>query len=124
MSLAVLVPGVLIALAGVFCGLFPARYAGLAQALLARRDAKAIAGGVRLVLGALILAGAPAARHPTAVAVLGGLLVAVGAALLLLPRPRFDALARWGVGLPTGAVRLASLAAVALGAWLAVAAGG
>ena len=123
MNLPVLVPGVLIAAAGVLCALFPARYAALAQALLARRDARAIAGGVRLALGALILAGAADARHSAAVAVFGGLVTLAGVALLLLPRPRFDALARWGAGLAPGAVRLASLAAVALGGWLALAAG-
>ena len=124
MNLPVLVPGVLIAAAGILCGLFPSRFVALAEGLLARRDAKAIAGGIRLALGALILAGAGDARHPAAVGAFGGLLAAVGLVLLLLPRPRFDALALWGVRLPAGAIRLASLAAVALGAWLAVAAGG
>ena len=57
MNLSVLVPGVLIVAAGILCALFPTRYVTLAEGLLARRDAKAMAGGVRLVLGALILAG-------------------------------------------------------------------
>ena len=124
MNFPVLVPGVLIAAAGILCGLFPARYTALAETLLARRDAKVIAGGVRLVLGALILAGAADARHPTAVAAFGVLLAVAGVVLLMLPRPRFDALAQWGVGLSPSAVRLASLAALALGGWLALAAGG
>lgn len=123
MNLPVLVPGVLIAAAGIVCAMYPSRFASLAESLLARRDAKAIAGGVRLVLGALILAGAEGTRHTTAVALVGGLIALAGVVLLLLPRPRFDALARWGVGLPTGAVRLASVIAIALGGWLALAAG-
>ena len=42
----------------------------------------------------------------------------VGIVLLSLSRPRFEAIARWGIGLPPGAIRLASLAAVTLGGWL------
>lgn len=124
MNLPVLVPGVLIAAAGIVSGLFPARCTALAESLLTRRDAKAIAGGVRLALGALILAGAADARHPVPVAALGGLVAAAGSVLLLLPRPRFDALARWGLRLSPGAIRIASLAAAAAGIWLALEAGG
>ena len=124
MSLAVLVPGVLIAIAGIAFGLFPARYVSLAEALITRHDAKLIAGGIRLAFGALLLAGAGTARHTVAVTILGGLFVVAGLTLLLLPRPRFDALARWGLSLSSGAVRFASLVAVVLGAWLAFAAKG
>ncbi len=124
MSLAILVPGVLIAIAGIAFGLFPARYVSLAEALMTRHDAKVIAGGIRLTFGALLLAGAGTARHSMAVAVLGGLFVVIGLILLLLPRSRFDALARRGLELSAGAVRYASLVAVVLGAWLAFAASG
>ena len=124
MNLPILLPGVFIAAAGILCALFPARYAALGESLLARRDAKAIAGGIRLALGALILAGAGDARHPAAVAALGVLITAAGVVLLLLPRPRFDALAGWGLRLSPGTVRLASLAAAVVGIWLASAASG
>lgn len=114
----------LIAIAGIAFGLFPSRYVSLAEAPMTRHDAKVIAGGIRLTFGALLLAGAGTARHSMAVAVLGGLFVVIGLILLLLPRSRIDALARWGLGLSTGAVRFASLVAVVLGTWFAFAASG
>ncbi len=124
MSLAVLVPGVLIAIAGMGFGLFPARYISLSETLMTRHDAKVIAGGIRLIFGALLLAGAGTTRHSMAVTILGVLFVVVGLTLLLLPRSRFNALAQWGLGLSFGVVRLASFVAVVLGSWLAFAARG
>ena len=121
-NLAVLVPGVLIAAGGVASLLFPRRLVGLAAGLVAHRSAKWIAGGLRLVLGAFILGGSARTAHPVAVAAVGGLLALVGATLLVLPRARFEAVARWGLGLSTGAIRLASLAAIVLGGWLSFAA--
>ena len=124
MNLPVLAPGILVAAAGIFVLLFPARFIDFTRGLLAHPNAKWFAGGIRLVLGALILAGAGDARHPAAVAAVGTLLLVVGAVLLVLPRPRFEALAGWGVGLSRSAMRLAGVAALVLGAWLAVEAGG
>lgn len=119
-----LVPGILIAAAGVGVLLFPARFTDFTRDLLARPAARWYAGGIRIGLGALFLAGSGTARNPAAVATVGGLLLVVGATLLLLPRPRFEALARWGVGLSPAAMRLAAAAAIALGVWLAFEAGG
>ena len=124
MNLPVLVPGILIAAAGVGVLLFPERFIGFTRDLLARPAAKWYAGGIRMVLGAFIFAGSGSASRPAAVATVGALLLFVGAVLLLLPRPRFEALARWSVALPPAAVRLAAVAAIALGAWLSFAAGG
>ena len=124
MNLPVLVPGILIAAAGVGVLLIPVRFIDFTRSLLAHPGAKWLAGGIRLVLGALILTGSGAASHPAAVASVGALLAGVGAVLLVLPRPRFEAIARWGVGLSPAAMRLAALAALALGAWLCYEAGG
>jgi len=123
-NLPVLVPGVLIAAGGVGVLLFPARFIEFTRGLLAHPAAKWFAAGIRIVLGALILAGSGDARYPAAVATVGTLLLIVGAVLLLLPRPRFEALAGWGVGLSPSALRLAAVAAIALGAWLSLAAKG
>ena len=123
-NLPVLIPGILIAAAGFGCLAFPDRFVTLAENLLARREAQWISGGVRLGLGGLVLAGSGATAHPAAVATFGALLAAAGAVLVLLPRPRFEALARWGIELSPGAIRLASLAATVLGCWLAYAATG
>ena len=123
-NLPLLVPGILIAAAGVGVLLFPVRFTDFTRDLLARPAARWYAGGIRIGVGALLLAGSGAARHPAAVATLGGLLLVVGAVLLLLPRPRFETLARWGVGLSPAAMRLAAAAAVALGVWLAFEAAG
>ena len=124
MNLTVLLPGVAIAAGGMVCLLFPLQLARLVESLLARGTAKWVAVAVRLALGALLLTGAGSTRHPGAVALFGGLLVVVGVVLLLLPGPRFEALARWSLGLSEGTLRLAGLAALALGAWLAWAAAG
>ena len=124
MNLPILVPGILIAAAGLACVLYPPPFVRLAEGLLAHRAAKWISGGVRLLLGALILAGSGATAYPVAIASLGGLLVVVGVVLLSLPRPRFEAIVRWGIGLAPGAIRLASLVAVVLGGWLCHAATG
>ena len=124
MNLPVLVPGILIAAAGVGVLLIPARFIDFTRTLLAHPGAKWLAGGIRLVLGALILTGSGAASHPAAVASVGALLAVVGAVLLVLPRPRFEAIARWGVGLSPAAMRLAAAAAIVLGAWLSFSAGG
>ena len=123
-NLPVLLPGIVIAAAGVGGLLFPDRFVALAGNLLAHRGAKWIAGGVRLVLGALVLAGSGTTTHPAAVATIGALLAAAGAVFILLPRPRFEAVARWGLELSPGAIRLVSLAAAVLGGWLAYAAAG
>lgn len=123
-NLPVLVPGVLVAAAGAGALLFPARFIEFTRSLLAHPAAKWYAGGVRLVLGALILTGSGDARHPAPVATAGALLVIVGAVLILLPRPRFEALAGWGAGLSPANLRLAAVAAIALGAWLAFEAAG
>ena len=124
MNLPVLVPGILIAAGGVGVLLFPARFADFTRDLLARPAAKWYAGGIRIVLGASIFAGSGSASRPAAVAAFGALLLFAGAVLLLLPRPRFEAIARWGVGLPPATLRLAAAAAAALGAWLAFEAAG
>lgn len=124
MNLPVLVPGILIAAGGVGALLFPARFIDFTRGLLAHPGAKWFAAGIRIALGALILAGSGDARHPAAVATVGTLLLIVGAVLLVLPRPRFEALAGWGVGLSASALRLAAVAAIALGVWLSFAAGG
>ena len=124
MNLPLLVPGILIAAGGVGVFLFPARFIEFTRSLLAHPGAKWLAGGIRLVLGALVLAGSGAASHPAAVASFGALLAVVGAVLLVLPRPRFEAIARWGVGLSPAAMRLAAVAAIALGIWLSFSAGG
>ena len=123
-NLPLLVPGILIAAAGAGILLFPARFIEFTKSVLARPGAKWFAGGIRIGLGALLLAGSGAALHPAAVATAGGLLLVVGAVLLLLPRPRFEALARWGIGLSPAAMRLAAAVAIALGLWLALEAGG
>ena len=119
MNLPLLVPGVLIAATGVGVLFFPAQFIDFARRLLTHPGAKWLAGGVRLVLGALILTGSGDARNHVAVAAVGALLLVVGAVLILLPRPRFEALALWGVGLSPSAMRLSALAALALGLWLA-----
>ena len=124
MNLPVLVPGILIAAAGVGVLLVPAQFIDFTRGRLAHPGAKWFAAGIRLVLGALLLAGSGTAAHPAAVAAVGALLVAVGAVLAVLPRPRFEALARWGIGLSPATVRLAGVAALALGAWLAFSASG
>lgn len=124
MNLPVLVPGVLIAAGGVGVLLFPVQFIGFTRNRLAHPGGKWFAGGIRLVLGALVLTGSEGASHPAAVAAIGALLVVVGAVLLALPRPRFEALARWSVALPPAAIRVAAVAAIALGAWLSFAAGG
>ena len=123
-NLPVLVPGILIAAAGAGVLLFPVRFTDFTRDLLARPAAKWYAGGIRIVLGALIFAGSESASRPAAVAAVGALLLFVGAVLLLLPRPRFEALARWGVGLPPATLRLAAAAAIGLGVWLAFEAAG
>ena len=124
MSLPVLVPGILIAAAGAGVLLFPAQFTAFTASGLDRPGAKWIAAGFRLVLGALVFSGSGATAHPGAVATVGALLLVVGGVLLLLPRPRFEALARWGVGLPPATLRIAALAALALGLWLCFEAGG
>ena len=118
MNLPILVPGILISAAGLACVLYPQPFVRLAEGLLAHRATKWLAGGVRVLLGALILAGSGATPYPVANASLGGLLVVVGVVLLSLSRPRFEAIIRWGIGLAPGAIRLASLVAVMLGGWL------
>ena len=123
-NLPVLVPGVLIAAAGVGVLLFPARFTDFTRDLLARPAAKWYAGGIRIVLGAFIFAGSGSASRPAAVAAVGTLLLFAGAVLLLLPRPSFEAIARWGVGLSPAALRLAAAAAIGLGVWLAFEAAG
>ncbi len=124
MNVPVLVPGILIAAVGAAVHLFPARFIEFSERLLAHPGGKWFAGGIRLALGALLLAGSGAAAHPAAVATVGALLLAVGAVLLLLPRPRFDAVARWSVGLSPAIIRLSAVAALALGVWLSFEAGG
>ena len=124
MNLPVLVPGLLIAAAGAGVLLFPVRFADFTRVLLARPGARWYAGGIRIVLGALIFAGSGSASHPAAVAAAGALLLFVGAVLLLLPRPRFEAIAHWGVGLPPATLRPAAAAAIGLGVWLAFEAAG
>ena len=124
MNLPVLLPGIVIAAAGGVGLAFPDRFVALAGNLLAHRGAQWIAGGVRLVLGALVLAGSGTTTHPATVATAGALLAAAGAVFILLPRPRFEAVARWGLELSPGAIRLVSLAAAVLGGWLAYAAAG
>lgn len=118
-NLPVLVPGVLIAAAGAGVLLFPVRFTDFTRELLARPSARWYAGGIRVVLGAFIFAGSGSASRPAAVAAAGALLLIAGAVLLLLPRPRFEAIARWGVGLPPATLRLAAAAAIGLGVWLA-----
>ncbi len=124
MNLPVLVPGILIAAAGAGVLLFPVRFADLTRDLLARPAAKWYAGGIRIVLGAFIFAGSGSASRPAAVATAGALLLFAGAVLLLLPRPRFEAIARWGAGLSPATLRLAAAAAIGLGVWLALEAAG
>ena len=124
MNLPVLVPGILIAAAGVGVLLFPVRFADFTRDLLASPAAGWYAGGIRIVLGAFIFAGSGSAARSAAVATVGVLLLLAGAVLLVLPRPRFDTIARWGVGLSPAALRLAAAAAIALGVWLAFEAGG
>jgi len=123
MNLPVLVPGLLIAAAGFGVLLFPARFIDCTRSLLAHPTAKWYAGGIRIVLGAFVFAGSGSTPRPAAVATAGALLLFAGAVLLLLPRPRFEAIARWGVGLPPATLRLAAAAAIALGGWLAFEAG-
>ena len=109
MSLAaVLVPGALLAIAGFAFVLFPARYMSAAEATV-------IAGGTRLAIGAFLPAGAGTARHSMAVMTLSGLVVLAALALLLLPRSCFDSRARRALGLSSGVVRFASVAAAVCG---------
>ena len=114
MNLAVLVPGALLAVVGIAFVWVPARYMSVAETLVSRRDAKVIAGTIRLVFGAFLLAGAETARHSTALMILGGLFVVAGLTVLLPPRSRFDSPARWALGLSSGVVRFASAVAVVL----------
>ena len=124
MNLLVLVPGILIAAAGVGVLLFPVRFTDFTRDLLAKPATRWYAGGIRIVLGAFIFAGSGSAARPAAVAAVGALLLFVGVVLLLLPRPRFEAIARWGAGLSPVTLQLAAAAAIALGVWLAFEAGG
>ena len=117
-NLPVLVPGILIAAAGGGVLLFPGHFADFTRDLLAKPVAKWYAGGIRIVLGAFIFAGSGSASRPAAIAAVGALLLFVGVVLLLLPRPRFEALAGWSAGLSPATLRLAALAALALGLWL------
>ena len=123
-NLPVLVPGILIAAAGAGVLLFPMRFTDFTRVLLVGPAAKWYAGGIRIVLGAFIFAGSGSASRPAAVATAGALLLFAGAVLLLLPRPRFEAIARWGAGLSPATLRLAAAAAIGLGVWLALEAAG
>ena len=78
---------------------------------------------LRALIGVVFLAGAPATRHPAAVAVIGGFLIVTALILMILPRRWHAAYSTWWAQRITAAqVRLlapVSLAAGAVLVWVA-----
>jgi hypothetical protein len=80
------------------------------------------AATIRVALGIALLLAAPSCRFTIALYVLGVLTLFSGLLLPILGQVRFAALIGWWVGLSDGTIRASMFLAIALGAFLIVAA--
>lgn len=78
---------------------------------------------IRIALGVLLIFGAASTRYPTAVEIIGWLVLAVGVAFLLISSTVFDRLLNWILNwLSPTRVRIGGLLGAAFGGFLAFAA--
>lgn len=118
---AVGVLGLLIALVAAFGMVAPRAMLGWIEGIPGHwRVGLAVA--IRSVSGAVLVAAAPDTRWPTAVAAVGVAALVAAIGLVAVGRRRFDALLAWWIARPDGIVRAWCGVALALGAFLIVAA--
>ncbi|MBW2272616.1 MAG: hypothetical protein JRG96_05055 [Deltaproteobacteria bacterium] len=70
---------------------------------------------LRLILGAILVAAAPTSRLPAVIGTMGVLFLIAAALVGFMPRARIDAMVVWARGFSPSAVRVWSVAAMAMG---------
>ena len=83
-----------------------------------RSDALYLAVGFRLVSGGIVVAAAPQSRYPTLLGFLGVLFLLTAAFIPLIGRHRLNAMVEWWSYQSPAVVRLWSMIALLLGAFL------
>lgn len=78
-----------------------------------------VAAIVRIILGALLMWGAPASRTPKALRVIGGIILVAGVATAFLTGERAQLLVTWWQGHGSGALRIAACFPLAVGFFIA-----
>ncbi|MCB1677840.1 MAG: hypothetical protein KDI16_04070 [Halioglobus sp.] len=121
MAIVVLLLGVLLSAGSIYLLLRPDALRALLHRVFATRWLYG-AALLRLLLGAALIAAAPAVAFPVAVAVLGWLFVLGALTLVVVPPRALRSTVDWFAQLPPRALRLWLGAALALGLFLACAA--
>lgn len=118
MTYLVLVFGLLIMLGGAGLLLKPGAIFGFFEKHGNTTGLYAFSIAIRIVLGAVLILGAPESRFPIALQVLGWLSIYAALALVLIGRVRFRNLIKWALELSPPFKRLAGIVAVLFGGFL------
>lgn len=121
MKTTVLIVGVVITLLGLLGASWPKPFKTLIGTLRST-GMLYFAATIRVALGIVLLLAAPSCRFTVALYVFGVITLFSGLLLPILGQVRFAALIGWWVGLSAGTIRASMFLAVALGAFLIVAA--
>lgn len=121
MKTTVLIVGVVITLLGLLGASWPKPFKTLIGTLRST-GMLYFAATIRVALGIVLLLAAPSCRFTVALYVFGVITMFSGLLLPILGQVRFAALIGWWVGLSAGTIRASMFLAVALGAFLIVAA--
>ncbi len=78
---------------------------------------------IRIALGVGFIIAAPSCRLPEVVRIIGIISLVAGVVIPFIGRRRFDSFIDWWLGMPTGVIRIWSLAAAVFGVVLVYAAG-
>ena len=114
----ILLFGALILLAGAVLVIDPGRFVALLEKHVDSLGLYVLAVVARLVLGAMLVAGADVSRYPLAIEIIGGIAIAAALFLALIGRARFRRIMVWALGLVRPAARASGFVAAGFGAFL------
>ena len=105
MKFLVLLVGIVLLGVGLAVFLFPGVFVDVLSVVDRRRNHYLIALG-RVIMGVILAVGAPTTAWPVVISWIGYLLIAAGIALVLVPPPYTQRIARWWGGKTNAVVRL------------------
>ena len=118
MTYLVALAGILLALLGLTGLISPEFVVGRLRGRTVTPRMRAFAVGVRLILGAILIAAANYTAFPLTILALGGLIFAAGIALIFVGEELLNAILYWALGMPLPVLRIAFAGALLAGSFL------
>lgn len=118
MAAVIVAVGALIALVSVVALLGPNALTSVARNLVVSTGLRVFAALVRIALGVAFIVAAPHVSMTVVLQAFGALLIFIGVVILFVSNEQMQSLVDWALGLGSGAIRIAGVVGLGLGAFL------